>query len=108
MGNNDGPHQGHHQYGQGHHQGSTPCCFHHMHNNHVVKLPQPAPQGSAVAAHDNNAAAVADVMDQEVAGTAVANVAVEHIANNSSLRRRRNPHGDFQYCNGPSTFITKL
>ena len=92
MGNNESQHQ----FGQGHHQGSTPCCFHHhMHNNHVVKLPP--------AAHDTNAATVADVMDQEAA--AVANVAVEHIANNS-LRRRRNPlHGDFQYCNGPSTTL---
>ena len=89
-----------HQYGQGHHQGhqgSTPCCFHHMHNNHVVKLPPPT-----AATHDTNAATVADVMDQEAT---VANVAVEHIANNS-LRRRRNPlHGDFQYCNGPSTTL---
>jgi len=36
--------------------------------------------------------ATADVMDQENS--------VEHVANNS-LRRRRNLHGDFQYCNGP-------
>ena len=29
---------------------------------------------------------------------------VEHVANNS-LRRRRNLHGDFQYCNGPSEYL---
>ena len=41
-------------------------------------------------------AATADVMDQENS--------VEHVANNS-LRRRRNLHGDFQYCNGPSEYF---
>ena len=43
-------------------------------------------------------AATADVMDQENS--------VEHVANNS-LRRRRNLHGDFQYCNGPSEYYKK-